>query len=136
MISADNAHALHPNHPELSDSANAPLVNGGIVLKFNANLRYATDGVAAALLRKICQKADVPVQTYYARADLPCGTTLGGISLSHVAVPTVDIGLAQLAMHSVWETAGTRDISYLCEAMKTYFGSTLTLQAPGSYTIE
>ena len=135
MISADNAHALHPNHPELSDSANAPLVNGGIVLKFNANLRYATDGVAAALLRKICQKADVPVQIYYARADLPCGTTLGGISLSHVAVPTVDIGLAQLAMHSAWETAGVQDVEYLETLMQTYFGSTLTCPRDGSYTI-
>ena len=135
MISADNAHALHPNHPELSDSTNAPLVNGGIVLKFNANLRYATDGVAAALLRKICQKADVPLQTYYARADLPCGTTLGGISLSHVAVPTVDIGLAQLAMHSAWETAGVQDVEYLETLMQTYFGSTLTCPGDGSYTI-
>ena len=136
MISADNAHAQHPNHPELSDGTNAPVVNGGIVIKFNANLRYATDGVAAALLRKVCQKADVPVQTYYNRADLPGSTTLGGISLSHVAVPTADIGLAQLAMHSVWETAGVRDVLYLQDAMKVYFGSTLTQQAPGSYTIE
>ena len=135
MISADNAHALHPNHPELSDGANAPLVNGGIVLKCNANLRYATDGVAAALLRKLCQKANVPVQTYYARADLPCSTTLGGISLSHVAVPTVDIGLAQLAMHSAYETAGTKDVDYLTALMTAYFGSTLECTAPGSYTI-
>ena len=136
MISADNAHGLHPNHPELSDGANAPLVNGGVVLKFNANLRYATDGVAAALLRKLCQKANVPVQTYYARADLPCGTTLGGISLSHVAVPTVDIGLAQLAMHSAYETAGTKDVDYLTALMTVYFGSTLKSPAPGVYTVE
>lgn len=136
MLSADNAHALHPNHPELSDSTNAPLVNGGVVLKFNANLRYATDGVAAALLRRICQMANVPVQTYYNRADLPGGSTLGSISLSHVAVPTADIGLAQLAMHSAYETAGVHDANYLCDAMKTYFGCTLECTKDGEYTIK
>lgn len=136
MVSADNAHALHPNHPELSDSTNAPVVNGGVVLKFNANLRYATDGMSAAVLRKVCQKAGVPVQTYHNRADLPGGSTLGSISLSHVSVPTADIGLAQLAMHSAYETAGVRDVSYLCDAMKTYFGSTLEWQKDGIYTVK
>ena len=135
MISADNAHALHPNHPELSDSTNAPLINGGIVLKFNANLNYATDGMTAALLRKLCQKADVPVQTFYTRADLRGGATLGRLSLSQVTVPTVDIGLAQLAMHSAWETAGVRDVEYLEKLMQTYFGSTFTCHPEGSYTI-
>ena len=135
MISADNAHALHPNHPELSDSTNAPLVNGGVVLKFNANLRYATDGVAAALLRKLCQRADVPLQTYYIRADMLGGTTLGSLSLAQVAVPTADIGLAQLAMHAAWETAGVRDVAYLEKLMQTYFGSTLACPQEGTYTI-
>ena len=135
MVSADNAHALHPNHPELSDSTNAPIVNGGIVLKFNANLRYATDGMSAAVLRKICQKANVPVQTYYNRADLPGGSTLGSLSLAHVTVPTVDIGLAQLAMHSAYETAGTKDAAYLKKAMKIYFESTLEQAADGKYSI-
>lgn len=135
MVSADNAHALHPNHPELSDGTNAPVVNGGVVLKFNANLRYATDGVAAALLRKICQKAGVPVQTYYNRADLPGGSTLGSISLSHVAVPTADIGLAQLAMHSAYETAGVQDAVYLEDAMKAYFGSTLKCPEEGKFLL-
>ena len=136
MLSADNAHALHPNHPELSDSANAPLINGGIVLKFNGSLRYTTDGVAAALVRKVCRKAKVPVQTYYNRADLPGGRTLGSVSLAHVAVPTADIGLAQLAMHSAYETAGTKDVSYLADLMTAYYGSTLSCSAPGSYTVE
>ena len=136
MISADNAHALHPNHPELSDSTNAPQINGGVVLKFNANLRYATDGVAAALLRKVCAKAGVPVQTYCNRADLPGGSTLGSLSLAHVAVPTADIGLAQLAMHSAVETAGVRDADYLTKTMKTYFESTLACTADGEYTVK
>lgn len=136
MLSADNAHALHPNHPELSDGTNAPVVNGGVVLKFNANLRYATDGVAAAVLRTVCQRANVPVQTYYNRADLPGGSTLGSISLSHVAVPTADIGLAQLAMHSACETAGVQDTNYLLDAMKTYFGCSLECTKDGEYTIK
>ena len=122
MVSADNAHAVHPNHPEYADANNAPVVNGGVVLKFNANLRYATDGFAAAIMRCVCKKADVPMQTYYNRADLPGGSTLGSISLAQVSVPTADIGLAQLAMHSAYETAGVRDAKYLEEAMKTYFG--------------
>lgn len=132
MISADNAHALHPNHPEFSDANNAPVVNGGLVLKFNANLRYATDGVAAAVLRQACKKADVPVQTYYNRADIPGGSTLGSISMGNVSVPTADIGLAQLAMHSAFETAGVKDFAYLTQAMQAYYGSTLVANPDGS----
>jgi aspartyl aminopeptidase len=127
MVSADNAHALHPNHPELADAANAPVINGGIVIKFNANLRYTTDGASAAVLRKICQGADVPVQTYCNRADIPGGSTLGNISLSHVSVPSVDIGLAQLAMHSCYETVAAQDALDLESAMAAYYGSTLTV---------
>ena len=123
MLSADNAHALHPNHPELSDSANAPLLNGGVVLKFNANLRYTTDGATAATFRKVCQAADAPVQTYYNRADLPGGSTLGNISLSHVSVPTADIGLPQLAMHSCYETIGVKDVAYLVNIMTEYYST-------------
>ncbi len=125
LVSADNAHALHPNHPELSDSANAPVVNGGPVIKFNANLRYATDGASAAVFRKICQATQVPLQTYCNRADIAGGSTLGNISLSHVSVPTVDIGLAQLAMHSCYETAGVADSLYLETAMQAYYSATL-----------
>ena len=134
MVSADNAHALHPNHPELADAANAPVINGGIVIKFNANLRYTTDGASAAVLRKICQKVNVPVQTYCNRADIPGGSTLGNISLSHVSVPSVDIGLAQLAMHSCYETAGVADSIHLENAMAAYYSSTLEVN-DGNYTI-
>lgn len=125
MVSADNAHAVHPNHPEYADPGNAPVINGGIVLKFNANRRYTTDGVTAALFREVCSRAEVPVQTYYNRADLPGGSTLGNISTSQVSVPTVDIGLAQLAMHSAYETAGVKDTDHLVEAMRTYFALNL-----------
>ena len=125
MLSVDNAHAVHPNHPEYADASNAPVVNGGVVLKFNANLRYTTDGFSAAVLRSVCQKAGVPVQTYHNRADLPGGSTLGCISLSQVSVPTADIGLAQLAMHSCYETAGVKDVEYLQKAMQVYYSGTL-----------
>ena len=136
MVSADNAQALHPNHPEYSDANNAPTVNGGVVLKFNANLRYATDGFAAAIWRQVCSKAEVPVQTYYNRADLPGGSTLGSISLSQVSVPTADIGLAQLAMHSCFETAGVRDAVALEKAMESYYSSTLTASGEGLWSID
>lgn len=125
MVSADNAHAIHPNHPEYADANNAPVMNGGVVLKFNANLRYSTDGVAAALFRSVCAKADVKVQTYCNRADLPGGSTLGNISLSHVSVPTADIGLPQLAMHSAYETAGVQDAIDLEKVMQVYYSCTL-----------
>ena len=133
MISADNAHAVHPNHPEFADAGNAPVVNGGVVLKFNANLRYSTDGVSAAIFRKVCQKADVKVQTYCNRADIPGGSTLGNISLSHVSVPTADIGLPQLAMHSCYETAGVQDAIDLENAMAVYYAGSLEVAGDDYY---
>jgi len=133
MVSADNAHAVHPNHPEFADATNAPVINGGVVLKFNANQRYCTDGVSGAIFRKACQKANVPVQSYYNRADLPGGSTLGNISLCHVSVPTADIGLPQLAMHSCYETAGVKDAAYLMDAMASYYGQAIAFPADGCY---
>ena len=125
MISADNAHAVHPNHPEFADANNAPVVNGGVVLKFNASQRYCTDGVSAAIFRKVCNKAGVKVQTYCNRADVPGGSTLGNISLSHVSVPTADIGLPQLAMHSCYETAGVQDAIDLEKVMAVYYAGSM-----------
>jgi len=134
MVSADNAHGVHPNHPEFADANNAPVVNGGVVLKFNANQRYTTDGVTAAIFRKVCQKANLPVQTYCNRADIPGGSTLGNISLSQVSVPTVDIGLPQLAMHSCYETAGVQDVLDLEKAMTAFYATTLERAGEG-YTL-
>ena len=133
MVSADNAHAVHPNHPEFADATNAPVVNGGVVLKFNANQRYCTDGVSGAVFRKACEKVNVPVQSYYNRADLPGGSTLGNISLCHVSVPTADIGLPQLAMHSCYETAGVKDAGYLMDAMASYYSQAIACPADGCY---
>ena len=136
MVSADNAQALHPNHPEYADATNAPVVNGGLVVKFNADQKYATDGLSAALFRKLCSGADVPVQTFYNRADMAGGSTLGAIALSHVAVPTADIGLPQLAMHSCFETVGVKDVVYLADAMAAYYGANLQMRADGSYILK
>ena len=131
MVSADNAHAIHPNHPEFADSTNAPVLGKGIVLKHNAALSYCTDGVSAAIFRKVCAKAGAAVQTYYNRADLPGGSTLGHISLGHVSIPTADIGLPQLAMHSCYETAAVADAIALEEAMAAYYGTTLEVTEDG-----
>ena len=121
MVSADNAHAIHPAHPEYADQGEFPVLGGGVVIKYNANQRYTTDTVSAAVFQSICRRADVPVQRYSNRADLPGGSTLGNISTAHFSVPTVDIGLPQLAMHSVCETAGAADTEHLVKAMTAYF---------------
>ena len=131
LVSADNAHAVHPNHPEYADPSNAPVMGGGLVIKYNANLSYCTDSVSAGVFRKICGRAGVRVQTYHNRADLPGGSTLGRISLAHVSIPTVDIGLAQLAMHSCYETAAVSDAVDLENAMAAYYGAALEATQTG-----
>ena len=121
MVSADNAHALHPNHTDKTDPVNRPVLNGGIVIKYNANQKYCTDGVSAAIFKDICDRAEVPYQTFVNRSDMAGGSTLGNISNTQVPVKTVDIGLAQLAMHSVYETTGTKDTESLAKAVAVLF---------------
>ena len=128
LVSADNGHALHPNHPELADPTNAPILGAGVVIKFNATLKYCTDGLSAALFRKVCEKANVQTQTYCNRADIAGGSTLGNISQTQVSIPTVDIGLAQLAMHSCYETGAVSDAIALEDAMTAYYGCTLDVK--------
>ena len=123
MVSADNAHAIHPNHPEFADRSERPVMNGGIAIKFNASMSYTTDGLSAAVFSELCRAAEVPVQRYANRPDLRGGSTLGHISLAHVSVPTLDIGLAQLAMHSSYETAGAKDTEYLVRAARAFYES-------------
>lgn len=135
MVSADNAHAIHPNHPELADPAHPVEMNRGVVVKFSATQNYTSDGLSASVFRKICADAGVPTQTFYNRADLRGGATLGHVSLNHVSVPSVDIGLAQLAMHSSYETAGVADTLHLEDAMTAYYSTTLTATGKG-YHIE
>lgn len=120
MISADNAHAVHPNHPEKADPTNRPYLNGGIVIKYHGGQRYTTDAFSAAVMKDICRRAGVPCQSYANRSDIPGGSTLGNVSAAQVPVPTVDIGLAQLAMHSACETAGRKDVEYMLKAMRCF----------------
>ncbi len=128
MISADNAHARHPNHPELSDASNAPVLNKGVVLKYNASQRYTTDANSAALVKVLAERAGVELQNYYNRADMAGGSTLGSISNTKLSLPTVDIGLAQLAMHSAVETAGANDYGMLVSLLREFYSSYISVK--------
>lgn len=121
LISADNAHAVHPNHPEKADPTNRPLLNGGIVIKYHGSQKYTTDAISAAQMKDLCQQAKVPYQTYTNRSDIAGGSTLGNISTAHVSVESVDIGLPQLAMHSAVETAGAKDTEYAYRVFCKFF---------------
>ena len=121
FVSADNAHAIHPNHPEYFDADNSPLINKGIVIKFNATQKYATDGKACAFFRSVCRKAGVGTQVFFNRSDLAGGGTLGSILSTVLPMNTVDIGLPQLAMHSAFETAGVSDYLSLIKAMTGFY---------------
>ena len=136
MISADNGHAIHPNHPEYADPGNAPMINEGVVLKFQSAKKYTTDGLSAAVFRKICACADVPIQTYYNRGDMAGGSTLGNVSLTHVSVLSVDMGIAQLSMHSAYETVGVKDVEYLYKMFANYFSHSMDTPAVGYYNIK
>ena len=123
MISADNAHAVHPNHPEKADPTNRPYLNRGIVIKHHGSQKYTTDAVSAAVIKNLCRQAGVPWQNYANRSDIAGGSTLGNISAVQVPVSSADVGLAQLAMHSAYETAGAEDIGYMIRMMECFYGS-------------
>lgn len=135
MLSADNAHATHPNHPEYADPVNQALMNRGIVIKSNANQRYTTDAVSQAIFSAVCKNADVPVQFFANRSDMAGGSTLGNISGSHVSINTVDIGMAQLAMHSCYETAGTLDLDYMIRGMRAFYETDIQTAGDGEFTL-
>ena len=128
LVSADNAHAQHPNYMELSDPTNNVLMNKGIVIKHNSNQRYTTDGISSAVMQIICEKANVPCQHYTNRSDQRGGGTLGAILSSHVSIHSADIGLAQLAMHSANETAGVLDAKYMIKALEEFYRSNLNIK--------
>lgn len=136
MLSADNAHAVHPNHADKTDPTNRPYLNGGVVIKYNANQLYTTDAVSAAIFKTMCEKANVPYQTFVNRSDMRGGSTLGNISNNQVALNTVDIGIPQLAMHSSYETCGVKDTYYMIEAAKEFFGSAIIYEGAGNYKVE
>ena len=136
MLSCDNAHAVHPNHPEKTDAGNCTYMNEGIVIKSHAGQKYTSDAVSAAVFRGICERAGVPVQFFANRSDENGGSTLGNIAMAHVSMNTVDLGLAQLAMHSAYETAGVKDLDYLVAACAAFYGSRLVTGDSGALHVE
>ena len=121
LVSADNAHAVHPNHPEKADPTNRPYLNGGIVIKYHGGQKYTSDGISGAMFKALCKKAEVPYQTYQNRSDVAGGSTLGNISTGHVSLSSVDVGLPQLAMHSAVETAGVKDTEYAIKVFEEFY---------------
>ena len=128
LLSCDNAHALHPNHPEKSDPVNRPLMNKGVVIKYNANQSYTSDGLSSALLKSLMDKNKLPYQYFANRSDSRGGSTLGNISNAHVSLLSIDIGLAQLSMHSPLETAGVKDIDYMIKTIKAFLKAHLSIK--------
>jgi aspartyl aminopeptidase len=120
-VSADNAHAVHPNYAERHDTGHAPLVNHGPAIKVNANQRYATDPTTAALFRACCEKAGVPVQLFVSRNNVPCGSTIGPLTATRLGIATVDVGVPQLSMHSARELCGAADPGHLVAALSAYW---------------
>ena len=123
MLSADNAHAVHPNHTAKTDVANCVYMNEGVVVKQNASQKYTSDAVSIAVFRGLAEKAGVPVQFFANRSDELGGSTLGNLSSQKVSMNTVDIGLPQLAMHSTVETCGIKDSYYMFKVMEEFFNS-------------
>ena len=128
LLSADNAHAVHPNHPELADPTHRPRLNGGVVIKYNAAQLYTTDSYSSAIFLEMCKKVGVPTQMFCNRSDIRGGSTLGSISNTKVPLHAVDIGVAQLAMHSSYETCGAFDTGYMINSMKEFFSSSLLVK--------
>ncbi len=133
LLSADNGHALHPNYVTKADPTNHPYVNGGVLLKFSANQKYTSDGVTGSVFKMICKKANIPCQVFFNHSDVVGGSTLGNISMSQVSIPTVDIGVAMLGMHSPYETGGAKDTYYLYQAMSTFYKTHIQYLGDNAY---
>lgn len=131
VMSVDNAHAAHPNYMEKADIVHRPQLNGGIVLKYNASGKYTTDAISAAAVKEIAARAGVPVQEFHNRSDIAGGSTLGNLLNRHIALHSADIGLAQLAMHSAYETAGLKDTVYMEKFLTGFYNSKITASASG-----
>lgn len=136
MFSADNAHAVHPNHPEYTDDNNCCYMNEGIVIKTHAGQKYTSDGMSIAVARELAAKADVPLQYFANRSDKAGGSTLGNLVMANVSMNCVDIGIPQLAMHSSYESAGVEDTGHLISLMKQFYSSHIQMTAPGTIKIE
>ena len=135
LLSADNGHATHPNHPEKSDPAHPVTLGGGVLLKYNARQTYTTSGFTGSAFSAICQKAGVPVQAASNRADVPGGSTLGNLLGHQILIPMVDIGLAQLAMHSSMETASCIDAEYMAKAVAEFYNTPISQPKDGEWKL-
>lgn len=133
MVSADNGHGVHPNHPEKSDPQCRPVLNGGILIKYSANQKYTTDGVSEAIFKSILKRAEIPYQEYVNNSNILGGSTLGNILSASLSVNSIDIGLPQLAMHSACETMGVKDIDYLIAAIEKFYNSTIKATQDGTF---
>lgn len=123
LVSADNAHALHPNYPDKHDENHGPKLNAGPVIKINSNQRYATSSETAGFFRQLCLENEVPVQSFVTRSDMGCGSTIGPLTASQLGVRTVDIGLPTFAMHSIRELAGSHDLAHLVKVLTAFYAS-------------
>ena len=135
LLSADNGHATHPNHPEKSDPQNPVRMGGGVVLKYNARQTYTTSGFTGAAFAAICRKAGVPVQVMTNRADVPGGSTLGNLLGHQIAMPMADVGLGQLAMHSAMETASCADAEYMARACAEFYNTPISQPRDGAWKL-
>ena len=135
MLSTDNAHAVHPSFASKADPTNRPQMNKGIVIKYSAVQKYITDAISAAVFKEICMRAGVPFQEFTNRSDMIGGSTLGNLAMAHFSIPSVDIGLPQLSMHSSYETAGVSDTAYMIRALKTFFSSFIRHEGHAQYTL-
>lgn len=121
VLSADNGHAIHPNHPEMSDDKNLCILNKGILLKFNSNMAYTSDAFTSAFVKTLCKDNNIPYQVFFNRSDVRGGSTLGNISISQESILTADIGMPQLAMHSSFETIGSEDTKHMFNLMSSFY---------------
>ena len=120
MVSCDNAHGIHPNYADKHDQNHGPILNQGIVIKVNNNQRYASNSISSAKFKQLCDKANVPTQTFVVRSDMGCGSTIGPITATELGIETLDVGAPQWAMHSIRETSGSKDVEYLYSALCAY----------------
>lgn len=123
FVSVDNAHGVHPNFSDKHDANHGPVLNGGPVLKVNANQRYASNSETQALFRHLCERENIPLQTFVVRSDMACGSTIGPITAAELGVKTVDVGTPQFAMHSIRELAGVEDVGHMCKALTAFYRS-------------
>ena len=121
LVSADNAHGIHPNYSDKHDGNHGPILNNGPVIKTNANQRYATNGITSSIFRHLCEQQNIPVQSFVSRTDLGCGSTIGPITSASIGVQTLDVGVPTFAMHSIRELAGTEDAYNLYRALTGFY---------------